>query len=242
MPAAHHFRTGAARASAPGATIRCLVLAPGPDWVVADVATGALMRRFAGGTDGRGDDVLGPTLSAVELVLAEPDEPADPARPEAVQLAAPPVALAAPRRRAVRHLLDHLAANAPAQPLLGTLGPSVAYRDLDGSRPSVALVEPDRLPRFGNGPTGPYCQFSLGDRRHALPLIGRPDAVFAGTPDWSHAPRGSSGSRRRRAKAFAAVGAQMPRWLVVAFGEPWRGQVPKVVLGAVADPRSTRSR
>jgi hypothetical protein len=139
----------------------------------------------------------------------------------------------------VRYLLGHLVENAPAQPLLGTLGPSIAYVDLDGWRPSVAVIEPDRLPRFGNGPTGPWCQFALGGRRHALPLLGRPDAVFMGDSDWDQPlSRSHSGpSRRKRAKAMAAVGAQMPRWLVVAFGAPRRGQVPKVVLGALSDPR-----
>jgi len=214
-----------------------------------DVASGALVRPFAPGPAGVADTGIGAALSAVELVLAESDEPDDPARPEAVRLGGPPTALPPPRRRAVRRLLGHLVASSPAQPLLGTLGPSVAYGDLDGSRPSVAVVEPDRLPRFGNGPSGPWCQFSLGGRRHALPLAGRLGASIAGaaerdeampTPAAPTTDRSQPGGRKRRGAAGSAVGAELPRWLVVAFGRPVRGQVPKVVVGALPDPRRRR--
>jgi len=248
LRAARHFRAGTPRAAEPGARLRCLVLAPGPDWVAVDVATGALVRRFAPQARADAESGLAATFSAVELVLAQPDEPDDPARPEAVRLAGPPTALPPPRPRAVRRLVDHLVASSPTQPLLGTLGPSIAYGDLDGSRPSIAVVEPDRLPRFGNGPTGPWCQFSLGGRRHALPVAGRLDAGFAGAAESSEPmPRsGAAGgslpspSRRRRRVKAAAVGAELPRWLVVAFGQPVGGQVPKVVLGALPDPRRAR--
>jgi hypothetical protein len=92
--------------------------------------------------------------------------------------------------------------------LLGTLGPSIAYGDLDGTRPSVVVIAPEVRPRFGTGPTGPWCQFLLGGRRHTLPCAegAAPDANATGH------------------------GAKL---LVVALGAPQRGQVPKVVLGAL---------
>lgn len=206
------------------------MLAPGPDWVAVDIESGALLRAPAPARvdgvlteqafqtlEGAGDEAtagddrpvrIGSPLSVVELVLADGHEPPDVARPEAAYLAGRPRAtLPPPRRRAVRHLLERLVTKAPSRPLLGTLGPSVAYSDLDGMRPSVVVVTPDQRPRFGNGPTGPWCQFALGGRRHAVSYVGDPMS-----------------------------GEWLAKYLVVGFGSPARGQVPKVVLGALPNP------
>ncbi len=223
IPAARHFKPGALRAVEPGTVLECLVLVPGNDWVAVDTATGALVRARSypasdrptsanGATDGdaSAETLLlpGPCLSAVELVLGHDAEPPDPARPEAVVLAGRPSPLHKPRRRPTRRLLQHLVTKSVDRPLLGTLGPSVAYGDLAGSRPSVVLVAPERPPRFGAGPSGPWCQFSLSGRRHVLPMgeQGPPDQSVSGTP---------------------------PKLLVIGLGVPRRGQVPKIVFGAL---------
>jgi hypothetical protein len=218
IPAARHFKPGALRGVEAGTVLECLVLVPGHDWVAVDTATGALVRarsnpasdREASAADADVETLPlpGPCLSAVELVLGQDAEPPDPARPEAVVLARRPARLHNPRRRPTRRLLQHLVTKSVDRPLLGTLGPSVAYGDLAGSRPSVVLVAPERPPRFGAGPSGPWCQFSLSGRRHVLPMgeQGPPDQSVSGTP---------------------------PKLLVIGLGVPRRGQVPKIVFGAL---------
>ncbi len=176
IPASRHFEAGKLRADGPGAVLRCLVLAPGPDWVAADLESGALVRARAVDADPDEDAPpirLGRTLSAVEITLGQDDEPPDPGRPEAVPLATQPVRLRRPRRRAMRRLVGHLVTADTTRPLLGTLASSISYADLDGTRPSVVIVAPDGHPRFGSGPDGPWCQFSLGGRAHGLSLSGR---------------------------------------------------------------------
>jgi hypothetical protein len=197
--------------------------------VAVDLRTGALLRAPVselGPTSpaGEGQFRLGATLTAVELVLADSDLPPDASRPEAVHLAEAPLPLPSPRRRNVRHLVGHLVTKSPERPLLGTLGPSVAYSDLDGGRPSVVVVQPDKRARFGIGTGGPWCEFTLGGRRHAVSYVGE--------PLWTDAHRpGHDKGARSALKAGAA--ATMSKYLVVGFGPPRRGQLPKVVLGAL---------
>jgi hypothetical protein len=228
--------------------LRCLVLVPGPDWVAVDLETGALLRAPAnfdtptdarpgpvgggvagalgadgyddgggGGASSRlGDDAREAfvpqwpqrSLEAVELTLGVDTEPPDPARPEAVVIAGRAAPIGETRRRTTRKLLHHLVSKGNDRPLLGTLGPSISYADLDGTRPSVVIVAPQGRPRFGVGPAGPWCQFLLGGRRHTMPL------AEGAAPD-------------------ASVGGHGTKLLVVALGAPRRGQVPKVVLGAL---------
>ncbi|HXY45016.1 MAG TPA: hypothetical protein VEH29_12590 [Acidimicrobiales bacterium] len=207
--------------------LRCLVLVPGPDWVAVDLDSGALLRAPApsGGLEATPPD--SPTdpleagtdeapvpswpdrqLSAVELTIGPDSEPPDPARPEAVVIAGRPVSLGQPRWRTTRRLLQQLITKTDDRPLLGTLGPSISYGDLDGTRPSVAIVAPEARPRFGVGPAGPWCQFGLAGRRHTMPCSegAIPDASATGHDT---------------------------KLLVVALGAPRRSQVPKVVLAAL---------
>ncbi len=229
VPAARRFEPGRLRADGAGSVLRCLVLVPGPDWVAVDLESGALLRAPAGsesldragpvenngaaGAEPDSDDASLPpwperSLVAVELRLGVDTEPPDPARPEAIVVAGRPVALGEPRRRTTRRLLRHVVTKASDRPLLGTLGPSISYGDLDGTRPSVVIVAPQARPRFGVGPTGPWCQFSLGGRRHTMPCTEH------AAPDASATGHGT-------------------KLLVVALGAPRRGQVPKIVLGTL---------
>jgi hypothetical protein len=227
--AARRFKVGERRPTGGGQAISCLVLAPGPDWVAVDLRTGALLRaplsevgsaRALPDSDLR----LGAALTAVELVLVDSDLPSDPSRPEAAYLGDEPRQLPNPRRRNVRHLLGHLVTKSPERPLLGTLGPSVSYGDLDGRRPSVVVVQPDRRARFGIGTAGPWCEFTLGGRRHAV--------TYVGEPLWTDAQRPGR-ERGARSPLRAGAAATMSKYLVVGYGPPRRGQVPKVVLGAL---------
>ncbi|MGA3353181.1 MAG: hypothetical protein ABSD85_08365 [Acidimicrobiales bacterium] len=207
-----------------------------------DVATGAVVRSHASGwpvvpadsrlagAEGRrprdGPTRTGPELDVVDIELADDDEPADPARPEAVMVLNAPDLVGTPSRRAVRRILRDLLPVDPRRPLLGSLGPSISYEDLDGSRPSVAVVAPDRAPLFAWDATGTWCQFTLGGRKHRLPVIDERISEVDGPS------RGGSLSREAVEKAIGGP----PRYLVVALGVPRRGQAPKLVLGVLPRP------
>lgn len=201
----------------------CVVVAPAPDWVALEIATGALLRAgLAGESDGpvAGADVLagaGP-LEAVALTLGPPMGSWDPARPEAVTLEAVEPSRG-PSRRAVRRLATRAAAMAGEGGLLGSVGPSLAYADLTGSRPSVVLLCPSggvRIDPRGPGAHG-AARFRLGSREHTLPLA-------EGAGEWLREVELAGGARRRRGRSVL---------LAVGLGPPERGQVRKVVLGVV---------
>ncbi len=219
---------GERRPTRHGQALHCLVLAPGPDWVAVDLATGALLRAPVAGD--AAPLRLGAALTAVEFVLAASSLPPDPSRPEAVHVAGPPAPLPSPRRRAIRRLMGHLVSQSPERPLLGTLGPSISYSDLEGCRPSVVVVVPDQRPRFGLGTAGPWCEFTVGGRSHAISYVGE--------PLWSArqpSPGGHDAGRQRASRSALRAGAAatMSKYLVVGYGPPHRGQVPKVVLAAL---------
>ena len=243
LPPPRRRRPGAVRSDRPGEVLRCLLLAGGPEWVAVDVATGALVRSRASGwpvptTDGdleaapgRREDRFArletaPGLDIVDIELASDDEPADPARPEAVMLRHPPARGGTPRRRAVRRILQELLPVDPKRPLLGSLGPSISYEDLDGSRPSVAVVAPDRAPIFASDASDTWCQFGLGGRKHQLPVVD--ERILGARPGTRGAALGNDAVTR-------AIGGS-PRYLVVGLGAPRQGQAPKLVLGVLPRP------
>lgn len=253
LPSKRSRRPGAVRAHRPGDVLHCLVLSRGPEeWVAVDVATGALVRThpnaavaigpvggrraFAAGPDGDervADDGADPAgagaeraareLEVVEIELSEDLEPPDPARPEVVALARPPLVLGTPRRRAMRRLLRELLPGDARRPLLGSLGPSIAYGDLDGTRPSVAVVTPDRIPMFATDSRGSWCQFALAGRKLRLTVLD--ERVIAATS-------GRRGELLGSDSVSAAIGGT-PRYLVVGLGTPHLGQAPILVLSVL---------
>jgi len=227
----------------PGAVLRCVLLSQGPEWVVVDVATGALVRSRASGwpaasagatnDNGAGAGSTGGALleganalDVVDIELGTDDEPPDPARPEAVMVKDAPLRVGVPRRRAVRRMLKDLLPADPKRPLLGSLGPSIAYEDLDGSRPSVAVVAPDRAPIFVSDATGVSCQFTLGGRKHRLPVLDT--RVVQSGPVARASALGTDAVSR-------AIGGP-PRYLVIGLGAPRRGQAPKLVFSVLPRP------
>ena len=109
-----------------------------------------------------------------------------------------PARVGTPRRRAVRRILQELLPLDPKRPLLGSLGPSISYEDLDGSRPSVAVVAPDRAPVFASDAKGTWCQFGLGGRKHQLPVV---DERILEARDGDPGARRSEATRSRERSA-----------------------------------------
>lgn len=159
------------RSGEEGAELSLLVLSVSALGLAAiDLASGAVVRTGAGALGGL---QLHP-FDVVKARLAAEAEPPDPTQPEAVALAGPPrpVRRLAPRRadRWLRPLLHPERSH-----LLGFAGPSIPFWELDGSRPSVAIVE--TRASVGRGDDGLLrCRFLWRTLVHDLPV-----AVARGT-------------------------------------------------------------
>ncbi len=227
---------GTPLAAHPGARLTCLLLAPSPDWVVLEIATGALLRSSL--EEEESSELLaGDPLTALLLVLGEELGPSDPARPEAVVLS-DVVDSPAPRRRSLKPLLEQSVAPQSDQPLLGVVGPSLAYGDLDGARPSVSVLSPERGRVVFAGERRLMAHFRIGPVSHALPvshgLIGWLQRGQLPVSTGTTAKRGGS---TRKAKRVGPLGPAMepavPVRAVVGLDRPAEGQVRKVLLGVV---------
>jgi len=216
------IRVGALARHEPGALLRCAVLAAtGDEWAGVDLESGALVRSLARVPL---PDVLAThrPLEVVEVRLGLPDKAPDPARPEAIALAEASGPVASLTGRQARRLLRKLAApERDAAPLLGRWGPSVAFEDLDGSAPSLALIAvgADDL-AFSRDPRGPRCSIAWSGVRQDLPLAdptARRAVLDSPTPTVSGA------------SAEAALGFT-PGFALVALGAIQAGYAAKVVL------------
>ena len=243
LPSARHRRPGAARVNSPGGVLRCLLLARGPEWVVVDVATGALVRSRASGwpvvtTDSAfaratssqakvtGQAHTGPELDVVEIELAADDEPSDPARPEAVMIQKAPQLLGTPKA----------ASRAPDPKRAAAGRPEAAPSRL--ARPVDLLRGPRRLPPVGGtGRSRPGPRFRLGQPRHVVPVHPRrPQAPLPVLDERVVEVDGPSrGGTLAKEAVEKAVGGT-PKYLVVALGAPRQGQSPKLVLGVLPRP------
>ncbi|CAA9271005.1 MAG: hypothetical protein AVDCRST_MAG76-3372 [uncultured Acidimicrobiales bacterium] len=161
-----------------------------------DLASGAVVRT--------GSEILDSiTLCPYDVVsarLAAGAEPLDPTQPEAVALADAPVPLRRlTPRRAERWLrpLHH----PEWTHLLGFAGPSIPFWQLDGTRPSVAVVPARATVRLDDGLL--RCRFLWRTLVHDLPVAFR-----RGTPLPNEAGR-----------------------VVVALTPPFEGHCHKVVTG-----------
>ena len=179
-------RPGAVRADRPGERLRCLVLASRPtECLAVDLASAAFVRLCEmPDAEGRAPSASAPdvegaafassrALDVLEVVIGPEPTPADPVRPERVVVDAPPVVLGRPRVRRARHLLDAIAQHERAGvAILGTRGPSIAYVDLDGSAPSLALlrVKPRQLALLPDADGSARLALSWAGARLQLPV------------------------------------------------------------------------
>lgn len=186
------------RAGGAGAELTLMVLSVSNLGLAAvDLDSGAVVRSGDAQLDGLG---LRP-YDVVSARLAAAAEPLDPTQPEAVALAGSlrPLRRLSPRRaeRRLRPLLHPEWAH-----LLGFAGPSIPFWELDGTRPSVAVVPAQAS--LGVDDDGTLrCRFLWRTLLHDLPV-----AV----------------SRRTRMPAEAAH-------VVVALTSPVEGHCYKVVTG-----------
>lgn len=220
------MRVGTPRADGPSATLSCALLAPFPDFVAVDLATGALLRAALCAPAAPDLGAAGP-LAPVRLRLGPPCSPVDPSRPDGVVLEGAEAGQAA-GRRALWRLLGAVAAATDEPVLLGTVGPSIAYADLDGARPSVALVSPDQG-RVRIAGEGRLVRFRLHGRDHLLPLT-------EGARRWVEALQSGELASRRRSRRGTGLDLGLSVLLAVGFAPPERGQVRKVVYGVITRP------
>ena len=156
------------RVLVPGTELRMLVLATERGGSVGvDLDTGAFVRAShpPGLEPPAPFDVLAGEISGAP-------EPPDGARPEAVELAAPPRRVGRLAVRRAERLLAPLR-HPPRLPLLGVAATSVPYWTLTGDRPSLALVELRSDPRVRWTAAGPECHFVWQGSAHELPLVDR---------------------------------------------------------------------
>ncbi len=220
----------------PGRSLNCVLLAPAPDWVAIDLASGALVRSPIAATPPNPGALSGGPLSPVALVLGPERDEWDPSRPEAI-LVSDAAQAAPPSRRSVRRLLAQVAKTGEDRGLLGTVGPSLAFADLEGTRPSISVLSPAAgKVRLVAGECL-TAHFNLGSRAYAM-------RVAEGAASWlesgqvpTSTGRKARGGRAARRDARAALGpgvdVSVPVFLVVGLDRPHQGQVRKMVLGLV---------
>ena len=177
--------------------LNLLVLAAGTGGCIGiDLASGALTRA---NYPVRTLVPLVPFDLATAPIVGDDDEP-DPIHPEQVELAQlPRLTGHLGRRRAERWLRPLL--HPDTDLILGFSGPAVPFWELGGSRPSLAVIQPDRPPRLvhNKGEARLRCRFSWRNLWHELPVVGH----------------GEHGDRR----------------MVVALSAPLQGHCYKVVAG-----------
>ncbi|MHB8246583.1 MAG: hypothetical protein ACYDGN_14785 [Acidimicrobiales bacterium] len=232
-----HLVSGAVRADETGGVLDCVLLAPPPDWVAIDLASGALVRSSLSGEPVELAGAATP-LAPVRLRLAAATEPWDPSRPEGIEVSEAAEGLA-PSRRSVHRLLDEVSTSDGAASLLGTVASSLSFVDLEGNRPSVTVLAPSRgqVRLTTDEPLMAY--FALGEREHSLPVApAAHDWVRSGEiPSETSRSGHHSRSRRRSPSRSRLRGSDLepsvPVLLVVGLARPAGGQVRKVVLGLV---------
>ena len=165
------------RRSEPGTDLQLLVLASTADGCIAvDIDSGALVRASYPMPEGVELELQPAFFDVVTAAIAPmDDDDLEPTLPEHVVLAGPPHRVGHLSRRKAERLLRPLI-HPPREPLLGIPGPEVAFWELRGNRPTVALVEPERPPavvRRGPG-NGLRCRFQWRGTGQELPLVAPP--------------------------------------------------------------------
>ncbi len=206
-----------------GSELRLLVLACTlEDTTAIDLSSGAMVRLRVDWPEGHEPDLT--PFDVVESQLADDPERDDLAQPEALRAAGLPRQVGTLRGRRTRHLLERLSAP-PDGPLLGFPGPSAAYWEFRGNRPSAALVHPTRGPqlirRHADGST--WVRFGW-DRDDVWLPVEDPRAI-----------RALDAARRDRlaGKDLATALGFRPQYLLASLTRPREGYCYKVVTSVL---------
>jgi hypothetical protein len=191
-----------------GATLQLLVVAAGDLHCAGiDLDTGALVRTWS-------PEVPEGRIRPYDVVEATCDGDADaipdPAQPEGIALAAPPVVVDRITGKACERLIRPLL-HPYNQPLLGINASAIPFWQRSADHPSIAVVEPKG--RVLMVREGPYlgCRFEWQDHERELPCL---DRALAGHMD-----------RHGRTRLTAGKGDR----LVVSLTAPIDGRCHKVV-------------
>lgn len=166
------------------------------------------------------------TFDVVTGEIAGSVDPPDAARPEAVELGAPPRRVGRlSARRAERYLapLRH----PPQLPLLGLGAPAVPYWTLSGDRPSLALVDLRSAPVLALGPDGLECRFTWLGVDHQLPVTD--SSLVAGAE--------ASGIARPSPNLTERMLGFRARRLLVVLDQPVEGYCHKTVAALLPGGR-----
>jgi hypothetical protein len=163
------------RSSVPGTTLELLVLSPGIDGCIGvDMQSGALVRAAYPPSLIEDPPTFMPGLfDILAASIADPEDDLEPTLPESVELAELPRPIGRLSRRKADRLLRPLV-HPPREPLLGIPGPAVAFWELRGNRPTVAVVEPEQPPAVVRRPQGNRCRFLWRGMGQDLPLVAPP--------------------------------------------------------------------
>lgn len=206
-----------------GSQLHLLVLScTAEDTTAVDLSSGALVRLRVQWPEGHQPDLA--PFDVVESRLADDPQRDDLAQPEALQAAGLPRQVGTLRGRRVRHMLERLSAP-PDGPLLGFPGPSAAYWEFRGTRPSAALIHPTRGPqlirRHADGST--WARFGW-DRDDVWLPVEDPLAI-----------RALDAARRDRlaGKDLATALGFRPQYLLASLTRPRQGYCYKVVTSVL---------
>jgi len=204
------------RVTVAGAELDLLVLASAAGGCIGvDLESGAFVRSTYPCTD---EGVID-AFTVARCRIADPEQPPDFSRPEAVELTAPPESVSRmSHRRAERWLRPlRLPDNAA---LLGFSGPTVPYWTLEGDRPSLALVDPRWSPQVRWTPDGLRCRFRW---RNSVEDLALDDHRVEGAIQRLPSPRVSLRQLQHQL-------GYRPHRMLVALTPPIRGYCHKSVV------------
>jgi hypothetical protein len=220
------IKPGASRASEAGSKLACLVLAANSgECLGVDLASGAFV-RVAGM-----DPHLAPRPGAyrvAEVTIGRNDDPFDPTRPELVVASGATKILGEVTGRRVRHLFAELEArNHLGATVVSSRGPSIAYVDLDGTAPSLAMIRSRTAElEVMRADDATMLAVTFGGVRQRLPVVDQRVVAVA-----SRATRPLTGARLERELGYE------PSHVLVGLDDVRDGHVRKVVFSLLARPR-----
>ncbi len=191
-----------------------------------DLASGAFIRVV--GMDAHLSPRAG-SYRVAEITIGRNDEPSDPTRPELVVASGATRMLGEVKGRRVRRLFAELEArNHLGATVVSSRGPSIAYVDLDGTTPSLAMIRA-KTARLEVARVGEATMLGVtfGGVRQRLPVVDQRVVAVATRA----APRPLTGANLARELGYE------PSHVLVGLDDVREGHVRKVVFSLLARSR-----